>query len=60
MCIVYTHIRFMKALKAQGISRDSLPYKVSVRQYKFQQSSYVLCRRRSNHGERGLLLASLP
>ncbi|KAG9124730.1 hypothetical protein FRC07_010465 [Ceratobasidium sp. 392] len=27
MCIVYTHIRFMKALKAQGITRDSLPYK---------------------------------
>ncbi|KAI0082722.1 dicarbixylic amino acid permease [Panus rudis PR-1116 ss-1] len=27
MCISYTHIRFMKALKAQGISRDSLPYK---------------------------------
>ncbi|KAF8610773.1 dicarboxylic amino acid permease [Ceratobasidium sp. AG-I] len=27
MCIVYTHIRFMKALEAQGISRDSLPYK---------------------------------
>ncbi|QRV86277.1 amino acid permease [Ceratobasidium sp. AG-Ba] len=27
MCIVFTHIRFMKALEAQGISRDSLPYK---------------------------------
>ncbi|GAB1517478.1 amino acid transporter [Rhizoctonia solani] len=27
MCIVYTHIRFMKALEAQGISRDELPYK---------------------------------
>ncbi|KAG8719791.1 hypothetical protein FRC08_001978 [Ceratobasidium sp. 394] len=27
MCIVYTHIRFMKALEVQGISRDSLPYK---------------------------------
>ncbi|KAI0361984.1 dicarbixylic amino acid permease [Trametes cingulata] len=27
MCICYTHIRFMKALKAQGMSRDVLPYK---------------------------------
>ncbi|KEP53314.1 dicarboxylic amino acid permease [Rhizoctonia solani 123E] len=27
MCIVYTHIRFMKALEAQGIDRDQLPYK---------------------------------
>ncbi|THG95064.1 hypothetical protein EW026_g6520 [Hermanssonia centrifuga] len=27
MCICYTHIRFMKALKAQGFSRDNLPYK---------------------------------
>jgi len=27
MCIVFSHIRFMKALEAQGISRDSLPYK---------------------------------
>ncbi|KAI0807126.1 dicarbixylic amino acid permease [Fomes fomentarius] len=27
MCISYTHIRFMKALKAQGMSRDDLPYK---------------------------------
>ncbi|CAE7096409.1 unnamed protein product [Rhizoctonia solani] len=27
MCIVYTHIRFMKALEAQGISRDQLPYR---------------------------------
>lgn len=27
MCICFTHIRFMKALKAQGMSRDDLPYK---------------------------------
>ncbi|KAG1731936.1 dicarbixylic amino acid permease [Suillus lakei] len=27
MTIAYSHIRFMKALKAQGVSRDSLPYK---------------------------------
>ncbi|KDN41928.1 hypothetical protein RSAG8_07145, partial [Rhizoctonia solani AG-8 WAC10335] len=27
MCIVYTHIRFMKALEAQGIDRDQLPYR---------------------------------
>ncbi|CCL99148.1 uncharacterized protein FIBRA_01163 [Fibroporia radiculosa] len=27
MCICYTHIRFMKALKVQGMSRDQLPYK---------------------------------
>ncbi|KAL5635997.1 hypothetical protein ACGC1H_004716 [Rhizoctonia solani] len=27
MCIVYTHIRFMKALKAHGIDREQLPYK---------------------------------
>lgn len=29
MTIAYSHIRFMQALKAQGISRDSLPYKGS-------------------------------
>jgi len=27
MCIVWTHIRFMKALEVQGYSRDNLPYK---------------------------------
>ncbi|KAJ3554884.1 hypothetical protein NM688_g2879 [Phlebia brevispora] len=27
MCICYTHIRFMRALKVQGFSRDDLPYK---------------------------------
>ncbi|KAJ8700204.1 amino acid transporter [Pleurotus ostreatus] len=27
MCVSYSHIRFMQALKAQGISRDTLPYK---------------------------------
>lgn len=27
MCICYTHVRFMKALQAQGMSRDDLPYK---------------------------------
>lgn len=27
MCILYSHIRFMKALKHQGMSRDDLPYK---------------------------------
>ncbi|ESK82573.1 dicarboxylic amino acid permease [Moniliophthora roreri MCA 2997] len=27
MCICYSHIRFMKALKVQGRSRDTLPYK---------------------------------
>ncbi|KAL8276934.1 hypothetical protein RQP46_010662 [Phenoliferia psychrophenolica] len=27
MGILYAHIRFMQALKAQGISRDTLPYK---------------------------------
>ncbi|OBZ75307.1 hypothetical protein A0H81_04423 [Grifola frondosa] len=27
MCICYTHIRFMGAIKAQGMSRDDLPYK---------------------------------
>ncbi|KAI0748018.1 dicarbixylic amino acid permease [Daedaleopsis nitida] len=26
MCICYTHIRFMKAVKAQGMSRQELPY----------------------------------
>ncbi|KIM29116.1 hypothetical protein M408DRAFT_128424 [Serendipita vermifera MAFF 305830] len=33
MCILYTHIRFMKALEAQGISRDSLPYKAPFQPY---------------------------
>ncbi|CAA7271742.1 unnamed protein product [Cyclocybe aegerita] len=27
MCILYSHIRFMKALQAHGLSRDDLPYK---------------------------------
>jgi len=27
LCILYSHMQFMRALKAQGISRDSLPYK---------------------------------
>ncbi|EAU88582.2 dicarboxylic amino acid permease [Coprinopsis cinerea okayama7 len=27
LCILYSHMQFMKALKAQGISRDTLPYK---------------------------------
>ncbi|KAL0946952.1 hypothetical protein HGRIS_013110 [Hohenbuehelia grisea] len=27
MCIAYSHIAFLRALKAQGISRDTLPYK---------------------------------
>ncbi|KAG8841163.1 hypothetical protein FRB91_005283, partial [Serendipita sp. 411] len=33
MCILYTHIRFMKALKVQGISRDTLPYKAPFQPY---------------------------
>ncbi|KAG8803300.1 hypothetical protein FRC17_006208 [Serendipita sp. 399] len=33
MCILYTHIRFMKALKLRGISRDSLPYKAPFQPY---------------------------
>ncbi|KAI0797635.1 dicarbixylic amino acid permease [Abortiporus biennis] len=33
MCISWTHLRFMKALKAQGISRDTLPYKAPFQPY---------------------------
>ncbi|KAH7926886.1 dicarboxylic amino acid permease [Leucogyrophana mollusca] len=33
MCISYTHIAFMRALKAQGISRDTLPYKAPFQPY---------------------------
>ncbi|KAI0670483.1 dicarbixylic amino acid permease [Trametes maxima] len=33
MCISYTHIRFMKALKAQGMCRDDLPYKAPFQPY---------------------------
>ncbi|KAF8522315.1 putative DIP5-glutamate and aspartate permease [Hysterangium stoloniferum] len=33
MCILYSHIRFMKALKLAGISRDSLPYKAPFQPY---------------------------
>jgi amino acid transporter len=33
MCILYSHIRFMGALKAQGISRDTLPYKAPFQPY---------------------------
>ncbi|KIJ69454.1 hypothetical protein HYDPIDRAFT_179263 [Hydnomerulius pinastri MD-312] len=33
MAISYTHIRFMGALKAQGISRDTLPYKAPLQPY---------------------------
>ncbi|KAJ6502598.1 dicarbixylic amino acid permease [Mycena sanguinolenta] len=33
LCIAYSHISFMRALKAQGISRDSLPYKAPFQPY---------------------------
>ncbi|THU78638.1 dicarboxylic amino acid permease [Dendrothele bispora CBS 962.96] len=33
MCITYSHICFMKALKAQGISRDTLPFKAPFQPY---------------------------
>ncbi|KAI0818560.1 amino acid permease/ SLC12A domain-containing protein [Irpex lacteus] len=33
ICICYSHIRFMKALKYNGISRDSLPYKAPFQPY---------------------------
>lgn len=33
MCICYTHIRFMKAIKVQGRSRDDLAYKAPFQPY---------------------------
>ncbi|KAG2051886.1 dicarboxylic amino acid permease [Suillus hirtellus] len=33
MCISYTHIAFMRALKAQGIDRNTLPYKAPFQPY---------------------------
>ncbi|KAJ7109326.1 dicarbixylic amino acid permease [Mycena epipterygia] len=33
ICISISHISFMRALKAQGISRDSLPYKAPFQPY---------------------------
>ncbi|EGO18624.1 hypothetical protein SERLADRAFT_358847 [Serpula lacrymans var. lacrymans S7.9] len=33
MCITYTHIAFMSALEAQGISRNDLPYKAPFQPY---------------------------
>jgi len=33
MCICYTHIRFMRALRAQGVSRDGLPYKAPLQPF---------------------------
>ncbi|GAA5913819.1 uncharacterized protein JCM6883_004006 [Sporobolomyces salmoneus] len=33
MSILWSHIRFMKALKAQGISRDTLPWKAPFQPY---------------------------
>jgi len=33
MCICYTHIRWMKVLKAQGVSRDTLPYKAPLQPF---------------------------
>ncbi|KAI5480664.1 hypothetical protein MNV49_007591 [Pseudohyphozyma bogoriensis] len=33
MSILFSHIRFMRALKAQGISRDTLPYKAPFQPY---------------------------
>jgi len=33
MCILVSHLRFMSALKAQGISRDDLPYKAPFQPY---------------------------
>lgn len=37
MCILYCHIRFMNALKAQGIDRSTLPYVAPLQPY----ASYV-------------------
>ncbi|EED78597.1 predicted protein [Postia placenta Mad-698-R] len=33
MCICYTHIRFMQAMRAQGMSRDQLPYKAPLQPF---------------------------
>jgi amino acid transporter len=33
MSILYSHLRFMKALKAQGMSRDDLPFKAPFQPY---------------------------
>ncbi|ESK96929.1 dicarboxylic amino acid permease [Moniliophthora roreri MCA 2997] len=33
ICICYSHLRFMKALKAQGRSRDQLPYKAPLQPF---------------------------
>jgi len=33
ICISYTHIAFMRALKAQGVPRESLPYKAPLQPY---------------------------
>ncbi|KAK7467124.1 amino acid transporter [Stygiomarasmius scandens] len=33
MCIAYSHLCFMRALKAQGISRDSLPFKAPLQPF---------------------------
>ncbi|KAF8452725.1 dicarboxylic amino acid permease [Boletus edulis BED1] len=33
MCISYTHIAFMRALKAQGIDRNTLPYKAPLQPF---------------------------
>lgn len=33
MSILFSHIRFMRALKAQGTSRDSLPWKAPGQPY---------------------------
>ncbi|KAF9233829.1 dicarboxylic amino acid permease [Melanogaster broomeanus] len=40
MCISYTHIAFMRALKAQGIDRNSLPYKAPLQPF---GSWFALC-----------------
>ncbi|KIK59862.1 hypothetical protein GYMLUDRAFT_44336 [Collybiopsis luxurians FD-317 M1] len=33
MCLAFSHIRFMRALEAQGISRHTLPYKAPFQPY---------------------------
>lgn len=33
ICILISHIRFMKAMKAQGMSRDSLPWQAPLQPY---------------------------
>ncbi|WVW78053.1 hypothetical protein I302_100004 [Kwoniella bestiolae CBS 10118] len=43
VCILSSHIAFMRAMKAQGVSRDTLPYRAPFMPYYSYYSLFVIC-----------------